>query len=92
MIAGDQQHDQVDRHDDGDDRHDEQRDEFDRGAARRVLALEVLTATPRLRVMVREQSLERIPLLIAIYSVTVVVAYALVCCMDEPALPQTGND
>jgi twitching motility protein PilT len=32
-------------------------------AGGRVLALEVLTATPRLRVMVREQSLERIPLL-----------------------------
>ena len=32
-----------------------------------------------------------IPLLIAIYSVTVVVAYGLVCCL-EPALPQTGND
>jgi twitching motility protein PilT len=29
----------------------------------RALAVEVLTATPRLRVMVREQSLERIPLL-----------------------------
>ena len=36
--------------------------------------------------------IEQIPLLIAIYSATVVVAYALVCCLEGPALPQTGND
>jgi len=36
--------------------------------------------------------LEEIPLLIAIYSVTVVVAYALVCCLESPAMPQAGND
>jgi hypothetical protein len=36
--------------------------------------------------------LDQIPLLIATYTVTVVVAYALVCCLEAPALPQTGND
>jgi hypothetical protein len=36
--------------------------------------------------------LDQTPLLIAIYSVTVVVAYALVGCLEGPALPQAGND
>lgn len=36
--------------------------------------------------------LDRTPLLIAIYSATVVIAYAVVCCLEAPALPQAGND
>jgi len=36
--------------------------------------------------------LDQTPLLIAIYSATVIIAYAVVGCLEGPALTQAGND
>jgi hypothetical protein len=64
-----------------------------RAALERALgALEIAALGVATSVAAFMLGLDEIPVLMAIYFATVVVAYALACCIEAWGLPQAGND